>query len=173
MAMFTAYSHLGLKMGIDWSVGQLKSCHLSCVLLQSISKCYLLWYCFRSFVQGVHSMEGKLFGRTEEEKRRQRAAGIHALLSCQEECAKLKKCFRESWFGWCSEEHKAFWSCFQKVRTLCHQFSLHLCRHLYHYLQGQGNVFSLMARPHPPVRKTSLNQSSTPSEGLGLVTRPV
>ena len=118
-------------------------------------------------------MEGKLFGQTEEEKRQQRAAGIHTLLSCQEECAKLKKCFRESWFGWCSEEHKAFWSCFQKVRTLCRQFCLHLCIYLYHYLQGQGNVFSLVPRHHPLMRKTSLKQSSTPTEGLGLVTRLV
>ena len=147
MATFrTVYAHLGLKMGMDWSFGQLKSCHLSCVLFQSISKCYLLWYCFRSFVQGVHSMEGKLFGRTEEEKRRQRAAGIHALLSCQEECAKLKKCFRESWFGWCSEEHKAFWSCFQKVHCVINSVSICVdtCTTIF-----KGGVTYLVSWPDP------------------------
>ena len=64
-------------------------------------------------------MEGRLFGRTEKEREKLQAAGVHALLSCQEESVKLRKCFKESWFGWCTEEHKAFWSCFHKVNFIC------------------------------------------------------
>ena len=60
-------------------------------------------------------MEGRLFGVTEAEKNHQERVKAHALLSCQKERAILQRCFRESWFGWCVEEHREFWDCFLKV----------------------------------------------------------
>lgn len=61
-------------------------------------------------------MEGRLFGVTEAEKNHQERVKAHALLSCQKERAILQRCFRESWFGWCVEEHREFWDCFLKAR---------------------------------------------------------
>lgn len=63
-------------------------------------------------------MEGRLFGRTETEKQQQELIKAKTLLACETERAKLKRCFRESWFGWCIEEHRQFWDCFLRVGLL-------------------------------------------------------
>ena len=60
-------------------------------------------------------MEGRLFGGPAERKRREEI-GVRALLHCQQERQRLRKCFKETWLGWCSEEQSAFWECFNKVR---------------------------------------------------------
>lgn len=61
-------------------------------------------------------MEGRLFGRTEAEKQRLNQIKAQALEKCEVERAKLKICFRESWTGWCAEEHSSFWKCFLAER---------------------------------------------------------
>lgn len=61
-------------------------------------------------------MDGRLFGRTESEKKRLDDIKIQALVSCEQEHIRLKRCFRESWFGWCTQEQSAFWKCFTKER---------------------------------------------------------
>ncbi|KAL5475647.1 hypothetical protein EMCRGX_G025489 [Ephydatia muelleri] len=61
-------------------------------------------------------MERKLFGRTEEEKQRLNEIKSQSIAACDHERAQLKRCFRESWFGWCSKEQKTFWECFLKER---------------------------------------------------------
>ena len=60
-------------------------------------------------------MEGRLFGLTEKERQIQETAKAGALLACEVQRAKLKHCFRKSWFGWCIEEHKQFWDCYTRV----------------------------------------------------------
>lgn len=62
-------------------------------------------------------MENKLFGRTKAEKDLREVIKARSLLACEKERVKLTTCFRDSWFGWCAEEHKQFWDCFVKV---CH-----------------------------------------------------
>ena len=60
-------------------------------------------------------MEGRLFGRTIEERKQRERVTAQALISCEQERATLKKCFRTSWFGWCGQEQKEFWDCYSKV----------------------------------------------------------
>lgn len=61
-------------------------------------------------------MEGRLFGRTVEERQRLERIKAQALFSCTAERSRLKSCFRKSWFGLCQAEQKAFWSCFNKEK---------------------------------------------------------
>ena len=60
-------------------------------------------------------MESRLFGRTEAEKKIREVIKARALLACTKERANLTTCFKNSWLGWCSEEQKAFWNCYNKV----------------------------------------------------------
>ena len=48
---------------------------------------------------------------------------VKALTKCDSEREKLKKCFRDSWFGWCAEEHRDFWNCFAKVRNHAYTYT--------------------------------------------------
>lgn len=63
----------------------------------------------------VRRMEGRLFGRTESERELQESTKAKALHSCHIERANLTSCFRTSWFGYCSEEHRRFWDCYLRV----------------------------------------------------------
>ena len=65
-----------------------------------------------------HSMDGRLFGRSEEQRERQKEINVKSLVRCEEERKQLKSCFRSSWFGWCQSEQRAFWNCFNKVTRL-------------------------------------------------------
>ncbi len=60
-------------------------------------------------------MERRLFGRTEAEKNLRQVIKAKALLACTKERAKLTDCFKSSWLGWCSDEQKAFWDCYNQV----------------------------------------------------------
>ena len=64
----------------------------------------------------VRCMEG--FGFTEVDRRRRSEVKARALGACAEQLRSLKRCYRESWLGWCAAEHDDFWECFQRVR-LC------------------------------------------------------
>ncbi|XP_065846850.1 uncharacterized protein [Oscarella lobularis] len=62
-------------------------------------------------------MEGKLFGgRNEDETAALEAIKARSLSLCEKEHDKLVKCFRETWFGICHQEHAAFWHCFHRHR---------------------------------------------------------
>ena len=63
-------------------------------------------------------MEKDLFGRTAKERERQEKIKLQVLLSCEEERTKLQDCFRNTWFGQCSQEHKEFWDCLTRVRNM-------------------------------------------------------
>ncbi len=61
-------------------------------------------------------MERRLLGgQTVEQRDREKEIGALAVVHCSEDRAKLRRCFRNSWLGWCSKEQKAFWDCFNKV----------------------------------------------------------
>lgn len=62
-------------------------------------------------------MEGKLFGKSQEHRKKQEEIGARALIYCSEERSRLRECFRSSWLGWCSKEQTAFWECFSKVHV--------------------------------------------------------
>lgn len=71
-----------------------------------------------SLLQGPRRMEGRLFGRTEAEKRRREELKAKVLLTCERERLELKQCFRKGVFGWCSKEQQKFWDCFVRVSDL-------------------------------------------------------
>ena len=60
-------------------------------------------------------MEGRLFGRSEEQRRKQEEIKVKSLIRCEAERNQLRSCFRNNWFGWCQSEQQAFWNCFNKV----------------------------------------------------------
>ena len=62
-------------------------------------------------------MEGRLFGRTEAEKRRREELKAKVLLACERERLELKHCIHKSVLGWCTKEQKDFWDCFTKVNA--------------------------------------------------------
>ena len=60
-------------------------------------------------------MEDRLFGRTPEQLKKKKEINARSILHCNTERKRLRECFRESWFGYCSKEQSAFWDCFNKV----------------------------------------------------------
>lgn len=58
-------------------------------------------------------MEG--FGISEAQRRRRKEVKGRTLVTCEEQHAKLRRCYRESWIGVCTKEHTEFWDCFTKV----------------------------------------------------------
>ncbi|XP_062508796.1 uncharacterized protein LOC134185032 [Corticium candelabrum] len=62
------------------------------------------------------SMVKKLFGRSKAEEKVMEAIKLRALELCHEKHMRLIRCFKSSWTGSCSEEHKDFTSCFHTHR---------------------------------------------------------
>ncbi len=60
-------------------------------------------------------MDSRLFTNSEEKQKTREEATAKALISCDIQRKKLTECFQKSWIGWCGEEQKRFWICFNKV----------------------------------------------------------
>lgn len=61
-------------------------------------------------------MEARLTSITPEQRKREKEINLHSVVHCNEERQRLRECFRNSWFGYCSKEQAAFWGCFNKER---------------------------------------------------------
>ena len=85
-----------------------------------ITICIVYYYVYNNDILQplVHSMEGRLFGRSEEQRRKQEEIKVRSLIRCGTERQQLRSCFRNSWFGWCHKEQQIFWDCFTKVTSV-------------------------------------------------------
>lgn len=95
-------------------------------------------------------MEERLFRSKSEQAKKRKEINSRSILHCNLERKKLRDCFRNSWFGYCSKEQSAFWDCFNKERDRLNLLENHIEIPKHHWAD----------QPHLPATPTTTEDKS-------------